>query len=146
MISEEFQWIFPVAHAPIDISTTPEDTDLWHISKEVIDSRMGAEVMSVGYLHCVLKGLHTAPLPRDSGLSYEDVSFLISPDNCWGIPHETCLRNNIPIVVVAENATVANARVQPDVIRVQTYLEAAGIIMAIRAKILPDLVRWPRNL
>lgn len=148
MISEGLEWKYPVAHAPID-TTSIEDEELMLISRSIVDPRMAAEAMSIGFMHCVIKGLHTAPLPRKSGsLSNKNISFLVSPDNCWGRPHKSCMKKNILIITVAENTTVINAEVpsHPNVIKVDTYLEAAGIIMAIQAKILPESVRWPRKI
>ena len=74
----------PVAHAPIYMGELRDDWDF------VSDPRMSAEVISVAFLHCVLKGLHKAPRVG-SGLSHEDVDFMISPINCVGRPHRACI-------------------------------------------------------
>lgn len=133
----------PVAHAPID-GVIGE----WN---EVVDDRRAAECVSVAYLHCVLKGLQRAPtlIPmnftwrpgspcptvRSDDLTVEDIDMLISPTNCWGPPHEACMLNGIEVVWVSENYPAAmfkNPGHPMRMIKVVSYLEAAGLIAARR--------------
>lgn len=130
----------PVAHAPFtgDIACAVEQYN------EVVDPRMGAELVSRCYLHCVLKGLHRAPR-IGKGLSVRDVDCLITPAGLRGPPHDLCLKHNIPIIVVNENKTCANESLfkYEGVISVATYLEAAGVVAAMRAGIDWRTVRRP---
>lgn len=128
----------PVAHAPID-SGTFDDV------KMVCDARMSAEFVSVAYLFCVIKGLHRAPqriYSRNCGLWSHEIDLLISPDMEYGYPHDTCRRNDIPIMVVEENATILPRALKPD-IRVANYHEAAGVVACIANGIHPNSVRRP---
>lgn len=125
----------PVAHAPAMID------DLAAFN-EVVDPRMAAEMVSICYLHCVLKGLHRAPQPSSrDGIGVENIDFLVSPWGCKGIPHEACYRRRIPIIYVRENTTCLNEPLMPGSIRAENYLEAAGIVSAMRAGVLPRSVR-----
>ena len=127
----------PVAHAPLE-------TDMFKDFNEVVDPRMSAETVSVSYIHCVLKGLHKAP--RIGGnLSINDVDCLVSPDSCYGFPHQACERNGVPVIVVKENKTCLNNKMPDHFIFVENYLEAAGVIVALREGIGLFSVRRPVN-
>lgn len=129
----------PVAHAPIE-GSTPEIQN--KIFFTVIDPRMAAEAISNCYLHCILKGLHKAPRIGD-GLSVEDIDVMVSPFGCWGRPHYACIEAGIPIIVVKENKCVLNQTPTDEVIEVENYLEAAGLITAMKAGISRDSIRRP---
>ncbi len=131
-----------VAHAPLE-STSPDDEELYFIfQSEEINPRLAAEAVSNCYLHCVLKGLHRAPQIRQEGIAVEDdIDFMISPNGCYGEPHKHCDDMQIPVIVVRENTTVLNNAMPRDYIFVDTYLEAAGIIMAMRAGVKPSSTR-----
>lgn len=129
----------PTAHAPFaDI-----DDELYNYHKEV-DPRMAAEMISLSYLHCVFKGLHKAPrIDYDSGLSVDDIDFLITPPYCVGPPHHACMEAGIPIIAVKENKNVLNYAMPPEFIIVDNYIEAAGLLMAYKAGIHWESVRRP---
>jgi hypothetical protein len=127
----------PVAHAPVE----SDDAEMKTFN-EVVDSRMAAEVVSTAYLHCVLKGLHSAP-QIGKGLSVNDVDCLVSPYGCSGRPHIACIQSRIPIIFVRENSTVLNNPTPTESIVAENYLEAAGLLMAMRAGISPESVRRP---
>ncbi|GAF81284.1 unnamed protein product, partial [marine sediment metagenome] len=119
----------PVAHAPIE-NVSQEDSELYNFNKP-INSRMAPEIISNCYFHCVLKGLNKAPI-IDNGLSVKDIDFLVTPDTCYGRPHIACKKANIPVIVVKENKTILNNKMPNSFIFVENYLEAAGIIMAMK--------------
>lgn len=128
----------PVAHAPAG-ETLPG-------FKQVVDPRMAAEIVSISYLHCVLKGLHRAPRARPLigvGISVYDVDCLVTPIGCIGRPHRACIKHDIPIIAVKENKTVLNDPMPDKFIFVDNYLEAAGLIVAMQAGIHPSSVRRP---
>jgi hypothetical protein len=133
----------PTAHAPVE-TVTEDDRELYFIfQNERIKPRMAAEVISNCYLHCVLKGLHRAPRPSKGGLSYEDIDFMVSPDGCWGKPHDICFHHKTEMIFVKEN-TVAVPVERPLPLMwtvVDNYLEAAGHIMAARAGVDVAAVR-----
>lgn len=125
----------PVAHAPID-------SEIFKDFNEVVEPRIAAETVSVSYIHCVLKGLHKAP--RIGGnFSINDVDCLVSPDNCYGFPHQACERNGVPVIVVKENKTCLNNEMPDNFIFVDNYLEAVGVIVAMREGISTKSVRRP---
>lgn len=132
----------PVAHSPIDTTTLEDDKELF-LFNEIVDPRLSAELVSVSYLHCILKGLHKAPQPFHSGLSVDDVDFLVTPVNCVGEPHKICMKEGIKIIAVKENATCLEDEMPDSFIVVDNYLEAAGMIMAQRAAIDHRSVRRP---
>lgn len=125
----------PVAHAPYEGQTFKN-------FKEVVDPRIAAECVSECYVHCILKGLHRAPR-IGSGMSVNDVDLLVSPYGCYGIPHEQCLKHNIPIMVVKENKTCITNKSMESFIVVENYWEAAGYIASWNAGIRPETVRRP---
>lgn len=135
----------PVAHAPQE-NTPIEDTELYNIMSEIVDPRIAPEAISFCYLHCVLKGLNKAPRISTSGLSISDIDVMVSPDRCYGKPHEACLSKGIPIIVVRENKTICNARPNTEFIYVKNYWEAAGIIACMKAGVVKESVRCGNNL
>jgi len=131
----------PVAHGPVDYAI-PGFT-------EIVDPRKAVEVVTLNFIHCLLKGLNKAPrlakVKRNGALGAEDVDVMISPYGCLGEPHEACLERGIPIVVVRENRSVLNEYEDGDrrFIFVDNYIEAAGLLMSMRAGVHPSSVRRP---
>lgn len=130
----------PVAHAPLE-NTAQEDIELYNIINEIVDPRIAPEVISFCYLHCVLKGLNRAPRISAGGLSVNDIDALVSPDGCFGPPHEACLKADIPVIVVRENKTVCGWGDIPEFIYVENYWEAAGVLSCMKAGIVRSSVR-----
>ena len=131
-----------VAHEPIEYHG--EVPELMSMHKKVVDPRMAPEVISICYLHCVLKGLNKAPR-IGKGLSVNDIDFMVSPFGCWGRPHKACMAKGILIIIVRENKTVLNNQVPESdkIVFVENYWEAAGIIMCAKAGVHRDSVRRP---
>jgi len=126
----------PVAHAPTE-------SEFLKTFDEVVDKRISAEIVSTSYLHCVLKGLHKAPRItteyKNNVMSVKDIDFLISPFGCFDVPHRACVDAGIPIIVVKENKTIYNKDISKynipknKLIFVENYLEAVGVIMAMKS-------------
>ncbi len=131
----------PIAHAPIQTEDDKEADKAgeWDF---IVDPRIAPEIISKCYLHCVLKGLHKAPR-IGKGLSVDDIDVMVSPSGCWGRPHYACKEAGIPIIVVKENTCVLNLEPASDVIEVDNYLEAAGVIAAMKAGITLESIRRP---
>lgn len=135
----------PVAHAP------GEDNEWFKKFREVVDPRMAAEVVSTSYLHCVLKGLHRAPrasfMMKCDELTFRDIDVLITPAGCMGPPHKECMVRGIPMIVVMGNTpfggVVRGIKYEKAPLFVNNYLEAAGMVAAMRAGISPESVRRP---
>ncbi len=129
----------PVIHAPI------ENSEVFKAFNDVVDPRKAAEMVSVCYLHCCLKGAHVAPKITKStnALWNTDVDFLVTPANVFGRPHHACLHYGIRIIAVKENKTVLNDPMPDDVIVVDNYLEAVGVVCAKKAGVTVSTVRRP---
>lgn len=134
------------AHAPVESGTLAR-------FNEVVDPRMAAEIVSVSYLHCILKGLHKAPKIVEyasmskNTLRIDDIDLMVSPDGCWGSPHEACANWDIPIIFVRENKNIYEPFTEKikNCIVVDNYIEAAGIISGKKAGITAASVRRPIN-
>ena len=135
LIASELQ--MPVAHAPVE-SNVVERKD-WDF---ITNPCMAAEFVSWCYVNCVFKGLHKAPR-IGKGLSVEDIDVMVSPYGCWGRPHYACVEAGIPIIVVKENTCVLNKKPTGDVIMVENYFEAAGMLMSMQAGISAASIRRP---
>jgi hypothetical protein len=130
------------AHAPYESGSLKN-------FNEVVDPRMAAELVSVSYVHCILKGLHKAPkiveygCRSNSTIRVDDIDVMVSPDGVWGTPHEACANWNIPIIFVKENRNIYTPfdTMPRGCIMADNYMEAAGIISSIKAGVHKDSVR-----
>ncbi len=135
------------AHAPFESGALKN-------FNEVVDPRMAAEVVSVSYLHCVLKGLHRAPKVAEYGsmskatIRVDDIDVLISPDGVWGKPHEACATWKVPMIFVRENKNIygSHEMVPRNCYIVDSYTEAAGIISGFKAGVSRESVRRPLSM
>ncbi len=129
----------PVIHAPVEAS------EVFRTFNEVVDPRKAAEMVSVCYLHCCLKGGHVAPKIslKDNAYWNADIDFLVSPIGVVGRPHIACRKYGIPIIAVRENKTVLHDAMPDDFIIAENYLEAAGIVSAKKAGVTIASVRRP---
>lgn len=135
----------PAAHAPA-LMPLPLDP---HLSP-----RAAAEELGYTFLPCVLVGLSRAPqfiIGKSNSRSIsetiwaEQVDTLIVPANaCGGSAILSLSRLNVQIIAVEENQT--QMRVPPEslgikAIRVNSYLEALGVLVAHRAGVTADSLR-----
>ena len=96
-ISKEFS--IPCAHAPAfdDIA----------ISTDIVDKRCSAEYITPTFLPCILVGLNQAPKLTKSGVSINDLDFLIVPYNSiGGVPVLEASKKGIKVFAIKENQTV----------------------------------------
>ena len=96
-ISKEFS--IPCAHAPAfdDIA----------ISTDIVDKRCSAEYITPTFLPCILIGLNQAPKLTKSGISINDLDFVVVPYNSLGgIPVLEASKRRIKIYALRENQTV----------------------------------------
>ncbi len=142
----------PTAHSPMF-----ESCEIAECDPGIVDPRMAAEAVSVTFLNCTLKGLHQSPklvfdhneLKDSSVLSVEDVSCLVIPDGCLGLPVLAALEQGIKVIAVRENSNVVCNDLNDlpwdhgQFFRVENYWEAAGVIAALRSGIDPKSVRRP---
>jgi hypothetical protein len=142
----------PCAHAPT-MSSEALRTESWG----VVEPRKAAEVISTTYLFCVLKGLNRAPqvVAHPSGaydpsvLAAEDVSCLVIPDGCVGLPTLAACEQGIPVVAVRNNTNLMRNDLRNLPFRAgqlqyaQNYYEAAGILSAMKAGVAPATLARP---
>ncbi len=140
----------PVAHAPMLTSGHVSDTGFYGVT----DPRFAAEAVSLTFLFCVLKGLARSPravMPDTvaNSLSAGNVSALVIPANCIGLPVLAALHHGMTTIVVAENATVVDAPIarlpwaKGQLWIVNNYWEAAGLLVCLREGINPAACRRP---
>lgn len=129
----------PVIHSPI------ENSSVLKTFNEIVDPRKAAEMVSMCYLHCCLKGGHIAPRIslKDNAYWNTDIDFMVSPVSVFGRPHAACLKAGIPVIAVEENKTVLNDIMPDNFIIAKNYLEVVGIISAKKAGVTISSVRRP---
>jgi hypothetical protein len=147
LIVNRFQ--VPAAHAPMMNIKELE------LSDSVVDARGAGEMASASGLACTLIGLRRAPQlglsrcfnPADV-LNVHNVMAVVSPaSSLGGIPAIYADKHGIPIIAVRENRTILGVPAAKlgfhNVIEVDNYLEAAGVLLALRHGIHLDSVRRP---
>jgi len=148
LISKIFR--LPTAHAPLPYYQGIKE-------RKTHNPRASAEFISIPHYFCVLKGLAKSPrlIPLDSldnPPSYlttvNQIGAVILPASCLGgIPALAAQYSNIPVIAVRDNKTVlkvTNEKMKmTNVIEVDSYLEAAGVIIALREGISIASVRRP---
>jgi hypothetical protein len=142
----------PTAHSPMF-----ESREIANADPGIVDPRMAAEAVSVTFLQCTLKGLQRSPRivthPESMSLpgviTARNVSCLIIPDGCLGLPTLAALQQGIPVVAVRENRNLMRNHLSAlpwadgQFHQVANYWEAAGVVAALRAGIEPESVRRP---
>ncbi len=142
----------PSAHAP-----SVSESDSYMKRFGIVDPRMSAEVVSFCFLNCVLKGLHRSPkIICDSSLfsnpniiDSSDISCLVIPDNCIGLPTLAALEQGIPVIAVKENSNCMKNNLlklpfsKDKLFIVNNYVEAAGIISVLKSGVTLSSVRRP---
>lgn len=154
MLTHSLSLLFnvPSAHAPM-----AENMDEANEVFGIVDPRMAPEALSTCFLLCVLKGLHKSPriitdrmlFTHPSILTAADISCLVMPDGCVGLPTLAALQQGIPVIAVRENRN----RMKNDLFKlpfapgklfiVDNYLEAVGVMTALKSGISVSAVRRP---
>ncbi len=142
----------PTAHSPMLESLKVANFDLG-----VVDPRLAAEAVSLSFVQCMFKGLHRSPRIvtdpeslREAGLiTAADISCLVIPDKCVGLPTLAALEQGIPVIAVRENDNLMRNDLQalpwkPGQLHVvENYWEAVGVMTALKAGIVPGSLRRP---
>ncbi len=141
----------PSAHSPMLESKEILDLDLG-----IVDPRKAAEIVSVTFLHSILKGLHKSPRIVNNPINYnpglinvDDISCLIIPDGCVGLPTLAAIEQGIPVIAVRENKNNMDNKLEDlpfssgKLFIVENYLEAVGVMNAIKSGVSLDSVRRP---
>jgi hypothetical protein len=128
-----------------------------NIDLGLVEPRLAAEAVSLTFVQCMLKGLHRSPrivtdadaMSEPGVLSAADVSCLVIPDNCIGLPTLAALEQGIPVIAIRENENLMqnDLRVLPwasnQLYIVENYWEAVGVMTALKAGIVPSSLRRP---
>jgi len=141
LIVREFK--VPCAHAPA-LNPLPPDSK--------VSPCAAAEELGYTFLPCVLVGLARAPQLVNppylsSDLIAEEVDAAVIPaDAAGGSAILSLSQSSVPIIAVDDNHTTME--VPPEslglkTIRVQSYVEALGVLVAQRSGINPDALRRP---
>ena len=86
---------------------------------------------------------------RPGVFTASDISCLVIPDGCLGLPTLAALQQGIPVIAVRENRNVMhnNLTALPwaadQLYIVENYWEAVGVLTALKAGIAPESVRRP---
>jgi hypothetical protein len=142
----------PSAHAPM-----LRTEEIAGITAGVVDPRLAAEMISTTYLQCVLIGLLRSPkiIPNPEGkhlpgaLTAADISCLVIPDGVLGLPVIAALEQGITVIAVRENRNLMRNDLSAlpwssgQYIPVDNYLEAVGVMTALRSGVSIESVRRP---
>ena len=142
----------PSAHSPMF-----ESEEIANVDPGIVESRMAAEAVSLTFLQCILKGLQRSPriieepetVRAEGLLTASDVSCLVLPEGCVGLPTLAALEQGIPVIAVRENKNLMKNDLRelpwmPGQLHiVENYWEAIGVMTALRAGITPSSVRRP---
>ncbi len=142
----------PTAHAPM-----LESIEMLNLRLGKVDPRMAAEAISASFLHSVLKGLHRSPkiitdrmlFSHPSVITAADISCLVIPDGCVGLPTLAALQQGIPVIAVEENKNRMKNKLEDlpfapgKLYFAKNYPEAVGIMTALKAGVALDSVRRP---
>ena len=141
----------PSAHAPM-----METREIINSDPGIVDPRMSAEAISFTFLQCTLKGLQKSSriiANRDFGrrgvFDATSVSCLVIPEGCIGIPTLAALYQSIPVIAVRENKNLMRNELSElpwesgQLRYAENYLEAAGMIAAMKAGVEPSSVSRP---
>ena len=123
----------------------------------IVDPRMAAEAISVTFLQCILKGLQHSPkiitdevsMLNSDVVSAENLSCLIIPNGCIGLPTLAALEQGIPVIAVNDKKTIVHNDLEMlpwkanQLFIVDNYLEAVGIMTALKAGVSVESVRRP---
>ena len=144
----------PTAHSPM-----LEDQMIANFDPGVVDPRMAAEAVSLTFLQCILKGLHKAPkiitdktaMNHHSVYTSADVACLVIPDGVLGLPTLAALEQGIKVIAVRENKNLMKNDLNDlpwapgQFIQVDNYLEALGVMTAIKEGLSIETLRRPMS-
>lgn len=138
------------AHAPMLADGTFE----FHYP--IVDTIKSAETLSKTELFCLLNGLTHSPklvekeyMNRDGVITNENISCLIVPDRCIGLPVLAALEQDIPVIAVEDKQNLMNNSLESlswkpgKFFKAKNYLEVVGIINCLKNGICPKNFERP---
>ncbi len=148
LVSKVFR--VPCAHAPLPYYQAVKD-------RSTTNPRASAEFISTPHYFSVLKGLARAPrlVPLDDlerppaeCLTVNSVGAIVAPATALGgLPGLAAEHHAIPLIAVRENTTILSMTAERlgmrNAIEVESYLEAAGVVLALRSGISIESLKRP---
>ncbi len=142
----------PSAHSPM-----MESNEVLNLDLGVVDPRMSAEAISTSFLYCILKGLHRSPrvitnsdiFSQEGIISASNLSCIVIPDGCIGLPTLAALEQGIPVIAVKGNANLMENDLSAlpwaanQLHIVDNYFEAVGVMAAMKSGITMESVKRP---
>jgi len=142
----------PSAHSPMI-----ESEEIEAIDPGIVDPRMAAEAVSLTFLQSILKGLMRSPrivtdsteMQARSCLTANDISCMVIPDGCLGLPVLAALEQGIPVIAVHDQSHLMDNDLRSlpwsagQFCTVNNYLEAVGVLCARKTGLALDSVRRP---
>jgi hypothetical protein len=116
------------------------------------------EPACIAFVQCIFKGLHRSPrivtdpveIAGDPDVvRATDVSCVVMPDRCLGLPVMAALERGIQVIAVRDRLNVMRNDLtqlpwRPGQLHfAESYLEAAGLISAFKAGLAPETLRRP---
>jgi hypothetical protein len=126
-------------------------------ARSTTNPRSSAELISTPHYFSVLKGLARAPRlvalddldrPPAGCLTVNSVGAIVAPATALGgLPALAAELHGIPLIAVRENATILSMTAERlgmrDVIEVESYFEAAGVVLALKSGLSLESLRRP---
>jgi hypothetical protein len=148
LVSKVFR--VPCAHAPLPYYQKMKE-------RSTTNPRASAELISTPHYFSVLKGLARAPRlvalddldhPPAGCLTVNYVGAIVAPATALGgLPALAAELHGIPLIAVRENATILSMTAERlgmrNVIEVGSYLEAAGVVLALKSGLSLESLRRP---
>jgi hypothetical protein len=140
----------PCAHAPV------LEKMFLEYPFEIVDPRKTPEILSTTELFCTIKGMYKSPKivkpTFDSGIfTNRNINALVTPDRCIGLPLIAALEQNIPVIAIEDETNLMknDLSILPwnnnQFFKAKNYLEAAGILIALKSGIDPYSVIRPMS-
>jgi len=150
-------WISLAYNVPSAHSPMLESEEVLNIAPGVVDPRIAAEAISITFMQCILKGLQRSPriisapslMARPDVLTASDISCLVIPEGCIGLPTLAALEQGIPVIAVRENRNMTKNDLASlpwaagQFYSVANYWEACGVALALKTGLNPACVRRP---
>lgn len=137
-----------IAHAPLFTE------ELLRYTCPIVNPKKSPETLSKTELFCVIKGMYKTPkivepISQPGVLTNRDIHALITPDRCISLPLLAALEQNIPVIAVEDGANVMKNDLSKlpwpsnQFFKAKNYLEAAGLLIALKSGISPNSVKRP---
>jgi hypothetical protein len=129
----------------------------WWGSVGLCEPSKSVEPACLAFLQCILKGLHKSPrivsdrqeMNEADVVRGTDVDCIVMPDRCLGLPVLAALERGTKVIAVRDRHNVMKNDLSElpwrsnQLYFVDNYLEAAGMLCALRGGVSPETLRRP---